>query len=299
MREIHNVLNQLLDQNPALHAAWFDDPQNPSALHVVSSIEPTSQILLLPTNLRNLELHQHLSQRINTLRTPATGARATNANQVCQNEPISLGTQIQPHGANWLGTAGAPVSFLDADNRICWGILSNWHVLADGGMQIGRTAHQPDTTKPAIGRLARWAQPLPDEDNLIDAALADCLIDGNHTIADTILGVGIIGPQPRDATIDLEVIKSGRTTGVTLGTCIGTAAAVSVSYGTFTARFIDQDIFAADSGSFSAPGDSGSAILDRANWSLTSLLFAGSDTITVGNPIRHVTQAMSLLFPFN
>lgn len=299
MKDTEIMLQTILRENPAVHAAWFDDIDDPHTLTLATRHGFAARNLTLPRDLARVAVRTIPTRPLETLRAPALGARAANPNQQCQNEPIHLGCQIQPSGANWLGTAGAPVSFTDTKGKRCWGFLTNWHVLADGDQRIGRPAHQPDTNRPAIGHLARWSEVKDDEQNLVDCAVADCIINGLHTISNRILDIGEIGSTPLNARIGLAVAKAGRTTGLTTGTCIGTAAAVSVGYGDFTARFIDQDIFTADSGEFSAPGDSGSMIVGRSCKCPTALLFAGSDTITIGNPIRHVAATMSLIFPFN
>jgi len=293
------MLNEILDNNPHAVAAWFNDPHDPTDLTVITTDNSEASSLNLPLLARKMRLRRGQSTPINILRAYPTSGPALNQQQECQNEPIKLGTQIQPSGANWVGTAGAPVSFTDTHSNRCWGILSNWHVLADGDERLGRTAHQPDTARTAIANLTRWSSVSPTEENLVDCAVADSLTNGRHTIANEILEIGRPSYSILNATIGLNVKKCGRTTGLTFGHCIGTDAAISVGYEDFTARFTSQDVFAADSDTFSAPGDSGSLILGAGCNCPTALLFAGSDTLTIGNPMRLVAQAMSLIFPFN
>lgn len=86
------------------------------------------------------------------------------------------------------------------------------------------------------------------------------------------------------------VQKSGRTTGVTVDEVIGLDAAVDVSYGSDgTGRFVDQIIC----GPMSAGGDSGSVVYDAAGNAI-GLLFAGSDTITILNPIQDVFTLLGI-----
>lgn len=88
-----------------------------------------------------------------------------------------------------------------------------------------------------------------------------------------------------------RVIKSGRTTGITIGTVIDTAGVVTVSYPPNTAIFenqvIIQKVNEGDSEQFSAGGDSGSGIYlceeFKSTGKLGATLFAGSDTSTIAN----------------
>lgn len=293
------MLNDILERNPQIVAAWFDDPDNPNALTILTHDNPTARRLDIPADCRRFTIHRRSSPGINILRAPATHAQATNANQACQNEPIQLGTQIQPSGASWVGTAGAPVSWITGDGNRHWGILSNYHVMAMGIERVGHAQHQPDDRRPACATLTAWTNVGPDHNNLVDAAIADALIDGRHTIAPTILDIGELTPGHIDARVNLPVVKAGRTTGTTTGKCIATGAAISVGYGEFTARFIDQDVFEGDSASFSAAGDSGSLIVSIEKRQPVALLFAGSTDITIGNPFRYVRDALGLQKSFN
>src|SRR6267142_3802954 len=80
---------------------------------------------------------------------------------------------------------------------------------------------------------------------------------------------------------------------VTCSKVIGVATTVSVQYHTtcgssttFSVNYTNQVQIA--SGSFSAEGDSGSLVVSVANADPVALLYAGSDTDTVGNPVGDV-----------
>lgn len=299
MKDQQQLLFELLQKNPQIHVASIQPAHTRDELHL--SIDPNASItpLTFPKQIRDHQLKLFKTHPLHTLITPVTTTDFLHTHQRCQDEPIELGTQIQPFGASWVGTAGCPVQWLDRHDRPHWGILSNWHVMAHRYEQRYYPQHQPDSRAPAIANLAAWSPPLTDAPNLIDAAIADSAIDGSHTISDKLLGIGQIGPAPINATVGLQVSKSGRTTGVTHATCTATGAAVRVAYPDFEAIFVDQDIYQSPGPSFSDPGDSGSIILESNSKSPASLLFAGNGALTIGNPIRHVTQTMRLVYPFN
>jgi hypothetical protein len=299
MKDPIAVLTQFLTANPTVQAAWFDDNREPRKLNVRQLSNPKPAALKLTKELSTLDMTIRYTGKINILRLTVDEGPFMPQFQGCQNEPVQLGTQIQPDRANWLGTAGAPVCWLGQADQLHWGFLSNWHVLADGDERIGRTCHQPNNAYPPLGKLAEWSGPDPDDVMHIDAAIADALIDGKHTIANSILSIGEPAIAPVDAAIGMAVTKAGRTTGRTYGKCIGVGASVRVGYGDFDALFEDQDVYEGESGQFSAAGDSGSMILSHQSHAMTSLLFAGSSEITIGNPLRYVVDAFGLVFPFS
>lgn len=299
MQKPHVQLAALLRNNPSIAVAYYDDVHDPKTLTLHVTNPTDVSLLRFPPKLQTLNLQLRLTSPIKILRCPVTQPEAANENQICQDEPIELGTQIQPQGANWLGTAGSPVKWLDSARNPHWGLLSNWHVLADGDQRVGRTCHQPTAGRGSVATLSKWSGPDPDGESLIDAALADALVDGRHTIGRQIIGLGDIGPSPLDASVGLGVAKSGRTTGLTRGRCTAVGASVRVGYGDFTAVLSDQDVFESDSEQFSAAGDSGSLIVEPIANRPVSLLFAGGGNLTIGNAIRHVVAAFNLVFPFN
>jgi hypothetical protein len=122
--------------------------------------------------------------------------------------------------------------------------------------------------------------------NRVDAALARPVEPGQFSAE--ILEIGI--PKGvRAATLGTPVQKSGRTTGLTHGQIIQVAVTTQVGYGGRMATFTDQLM----AGAMSAPGDSGSAILDEERY-VVGLLFAGSETVTIINPIQAVIDALGI-----
>ena len=127
---------------------------------------------------------------------------------------------------------------------------------------------------------------LPDV-NLVDAAIAKPLSDS--LVEKNILDVG----EPRgvrDAFLGMWVKKSGRTTGVTDGTITQIDVTAQVSYGLDRVATFENQLVATG---MSAGGDSGSAVLEANNY-VVGLLFAGSDAVTLINPIQAVLDALSV-----
>lgn len=125
--------------------------------------------------------------------------------------------------------------------------------------------------------------------NRIDAALALTTPDDLST-ATPDGGYGSPRSRTAEATLGLEVQKFGRTTGHTQGRVTGIHATIDVSYRGGTARFEEQIVVSGDG--FSTGGDSGSMIVTRGvllgDRRPVGLLFAGSRTSTIANPIGAV-----------
>ena len=130
---------------------------------------------------------------------------------------------------------------------------------------------------------------IMQEGNLVDCALASPL--NYDLITEEILGIGPVNGTIL-ASLGMPVTKSGRTTGVTKGTIQVIAATVMVGYGSKTAKFEDQII----TDFMSKGGDSGSLLLDSDTHKAVGLLFAGSDQVTIYNPIQHVMDKLDIIF---
>ncbi|MGB9802910.1 hypothetical protein [Desulfofundulus sp.] len=125
--------------------------------------------------------------------------------------------------------------------------------------------------------------------NIIDAAVARP--DSPDIIDGEILEIGKVEGVAR-ATPGQEVMKSGRTSGVTEGsvTAVGVTLEVEIGNnekGWFTDQVVTDMI--------SRPGDSGSLVLDHEKRAV-GLLFAGSEKYTVFNRIEHVLSRLEVEF---
>lgn len=289
-------LNTLLHRHPEIDLAYFDDSTIPATLHIFLDGLPGAKTPALKASLPHNPHVYHASPGFRTLIAPALPTYALSEWTTCQNEPIKLGTQLQPKGAPWVGTAGAPARWTDKAGVKHWGILSNWHVMSMGEYAAGHAQHQPDDTRPACAHLSEIAAVSPTGDNELDAALADSLINGKHSTAFELLGLGSLAEINTPARAGLNVTKVGRTTGQTNAVCKATNACVRVGYGDFTANFCGQDIYQHGSTPFSAAGDSGSLIVTAAQHSPVSLLFAGGGDLTIGNPIAKLVSKFNLFF---
>jgi len=189
-------------------------------------------------------------------------------------------------------------------------ILSNNHVLANATSGRDRRARRGDpiyqpgpydggSHRDRLATLYRYVPlalyradrgfPGNGRDNLVDAALARPLSPA--ALDPEILGIGPV-EGAGEATLGLEVQKSGRTTGLTRGRVITLHATVRVHYdagrmGQFTGQVITT--------AMSEGGDSGSLVLDRDRRAV-GLLFAGSSQVTVASPIQTVLDLLSASF---
>jgi len=196
------------------------------------------------------------------------------------------------------GTIGARVS--DGSRTFA---LSNNHVFAnrndasqgDDILQPGRVDGGTDSAN-SIGTLhdfekLRFCKVLTCPNNRLDAAIALTSADnlGTSTPAD---GYGEPRTNSTAATLGQAVQKYGRTTGLTTGLVSGINATINVNYNTGTARFVDQILIS--DGRFSQGGDSGSLVVTqsrgRNDRRPVGLLFAGSTTHTIANPIDLVLE---------
>jgi hypothetical protein len=226
-----------------------------------------------------------------------------------QVRPIKLGTSGGNAGdlANGYCCSGTLGSLVQKGGA--YYILSNTHVFAGdstpGGngsvSEAGDAVNQPgliDVACQTIGtdyvaNLSDWA-PLGSDAN-VDAAIAQIQAGAVDTTG-AILGIGTISSTPAPAAINQKVKKSGRTTGTTSSTVSGLNATINVGYSdecagdSFTAQFTGQILVSNRGSRFLAGGDSGSLMVENVstNPRPVGLLYAGSSSIAVANPIQDV-----------
>ncbi len=240
-------------------------------------------------------------------------------NQAAQNLPIALGTS----GSNiddksGIYCCGGTLGSLLIRNGSYY-ILSNNHVLARSDLAAqGEPISQPgliDTNCSTAGtqtvaNLTSFVN-LETASTNVDAAIA-LIVPGAVDLAGNILSLGATatgstpdsGPPHQGmgiaAFIGQSVAKSGRTSGLTCGSVAVTNLSTSVTYPrpcngntSFTANYTHQIAVSGGSASFSFQGDSGSLIVDEQTADPVALLYGGSDTDSVGNPVGDVLAALT------
>lgn len=234
-----------------------------------------------------------------------------------QTPPIQLGTSggwryDLANGYCCGGTLGSLVSIGGVPH-----ILSNWHVFAmdtvDGDNKgiatVGDPIIQPgliDVSCNAgsaqnVATLALFPAPNAADGNVnVDAAVA-AVVPGMVDLSGAILEIGAPSATTVAAALGQAVKKSGRTSGLTTSKVSGLNATVSVSYEdecagstAFTKSYTGQVLVANRANKFLRGGDSGSLMVENVAKEPrpVGLLFAGSNTIAVANPIDEVLSAL-------
>ena len=245
----------------------------------------------------------------------------SNPNQNAQSTPIKLGTSGgNSHDSSVQGKVisccSGTLGSLVQRNGTQY-ILSNNHVLARSDIaSIGDPITQPGLIDAScsvagtitVANLSQFVN-LETSGTNVDAALAQ-VAAGAVDPTGSILSLGATAtgntadPGPPHAgtgiaaSIGEGVAKSGRSSGLTCSTvgAIGVTATVSYQKGcgtgaTYNVQYTNQ--VSVTGGSFSAEGDSGSLIVDRNTADPVALLYAGSSTDAVGNPVSDVLNALA------
>jgi hypothetical protein len=245
---------------------------------------------------------------------------ASNANQQAQTIPVKLGssggnTNDSSTQGKLVYCCGGTLGALVERNGSYY-ILSNNHVLArsdsasvgDAIIQPGRIDTNCSTTgTTTVANLSQFVN-LETAGANVDAALGQ-IVSGTVDTSGNILSLGATatggiadaGPPHAGngiiASVNEAVAKSGRTTGLTCSTVSAKEITTTVSYqkgchtgATFSVTYSGQISVAG--GSFSSSGDSGSLIVDQNTSDPVALLYGGSDTDTVGNPVADVLSAL-------
>jgi len=287
---------QIMLDNPSVNLVYNSNSLG-AGMFTIQTTKPIPRSSLnLPADVDPKRCHMVQAKPFTTLELPTDRLGPLSSYTNCQDEPIKLGTQIQPKGAPWVGTAGCPVSWTDPQGKKHWGILSNWHVFTGGQYGVGHGQHQPSDDRPACAYLSAATPVNATEPNTTDAAIADAFVNGFHTIDWFILNNGPLNPWITDALVGNTFRKIGRTTGLTHARCTAIDATARVGYGNFEALFVGQDVFTDMNGPFSAAGDSGSCIICDCDDGPSALLFAGGGNQTIGNPMRLVAEKLRLQF---
>jgi len=215
----------------------------------------------------------------------------------------SIGVRSEVEDDVVVGTIGAIVNVRGAPH-----ILGNNHVLAgENRFVLGTEILQPGLLDYAeaepIARLSNFEPLRSDTPNMMDCAIAEVL-EPNDVNPTFLPGVGpLAGSASAQVLQDLQVEKTGRSTGHTTGRIVDMNFDGQVEYETGTFVFRNQLLVEGDRAGrlhrllnrpwteFSEHGDSGAVVVDRQHKLAVGLLFAGSRNFSIVTPIDRILGA--------
>lgn len=284
-------------------ATTVDANGNPAVMMLVTSEKARGSA---PKDLEGVPVEVVLTDRIVAMKGGGGGGVSHTAKQT---PPIQLGTSggWRYDLANGYCCAGTLGSLVQKGGTQY--VMSNYHVLeadiVNGGnsrvAQTGDPVIQPGlidvncnaANAQNVATLS-GVKSLPGSN--VDAAFA-AVTPGMVRTDGAILEVGTISSSTVGASVNQLVKKSGRTTGLSRSYVSGLNATISVAYenecaggSAFTKTFTGQILVSNRRSKFLAGGDSGSLMVEdvTTNPRAVGLLFAGSNTIAVANPIGQV-----------
>jgi hypothetical protein len=265
----------------------------------------------LPRALRGVGVQVELTEKFRAMAKPGSGGVSHTAKQT---PPIQLGTSggwryDLANGFCCGGTLGSLVLIGGQQH-----ILSNYHVLeadivSGGNSRVAQTGDP--VIQPALIDINCNAANGQDvatlvKKNALPGSNVDCAVaavtTGMVRSDGAILEIGTISSQTIAASLSQPVKKSGRTTGLTRSKVSGLNATISVTYenecagGTaFTKTFTGQIVISNKGSRFLAGGDSGSLMVEdiATNPRAVGLLYAGSSSTAIANPIGHVLSFLN------
>jgi len=291
-------------------ATTLDDHGQPAIMILVTSQKAMDAA---PHSIDGIATRVVLTDPIVAMKGPPGGGGGGGGGGVShtaiQTPPIQLGTSggwryDLANGYCCGGTLGSLIQ-VGGQKRI----LSNYHVfeadiVSGGNNRVASTGDyiiQPGLID--VGCNAGNAQNVATlvKTSSLPGSNVDCssanIISGMVDASGAILEVGTLSSATVAASVGQKVKKSGRTTGLSRSSVDGLNATVSVSYenecagGTaFTKTYSGQIIIKNRGSKFLAGGDSGSLMVEDVsnNPRAVGLLFAGSSTLAVANPIDEV-----------
>jgi hypothetical protein len=281
--------------------AQDDDGEVAMVIYVnLEGKNPGETVRNLPTSIAGARVTVEVTEPFRAMAKPSP--KPTVSHTAKQTPPIQLGTSggwgnDLANGYCCGGTLGSLVKIGEVQY-----VLSNYHVL-EAHAEPGDLSSVIQPALIDVSCNAASAQAVATRTGIkslpgsnVDAAIAQ-VIPYMVSTNGSILEIGTISASTIGAFINQAVKKSGRTTKLTRSKVSGLNATVSVAYDNecaggeaFTKTFTGQIIVANRGSRFLAGGDSGSLMVEdvATNPRAVGLLFAGSSTLAVANPIGQV-----------
>jgi hypothetical protein len=303
------VTPSLMQQPEVLGTAVGVDANESPTLVVFVDRDATNAgevIRNLPREHRGIGIQVRLTDKFRAFRGHGGGGVSHTA---IQTPPIQLGTsggwsKDLANGYCCGGTLGSLVQIGSTQY-----ILSNYHVfesdIVSGGNNTVATTGDPiiqpglidvNCTASNAQTVATLVKKSSLPNSNVDCSIGK-VVSGKVRTDGAILEIGTISHSTVGASINQAVKKSGRTTGLTHSSVSGLNATIRVTYdnecagGTaFTKTFTGQIVIANRGSNFLNSGDSGSLMVEdvATNPRAVGLLFAGSSTDAIANPINQV-----------
>jgi len=267
---------------------------------------------LYPVSLDGIQVETEVIGVIHAMKGPPGGGGGGGggvSHTAIQTPPIQLGTSggwryDLANGYCCGGTLGSLIHIGSTQY-----VLSNYHVfrsdIVSGGNNRVATNGDP-IIQPGLIDISCHANNAQNVATLagsaslpgsnVDAAIAQ-VISGQVRTDGSILEIGTLSASTVAASLNQGVKKSGRTTGLSRSSISGLNASVSVAYdnecaggAAFTKTYTGQIVINNKGSKFLAGGDSGSLMVEdvSSNPRAVGLLFAGSSSAAIANPINEV-----------
>lgn len=206
-----------------------------------------------------------------------------------------LRTRSRPVRGGWsvghVSVTGGTLGCLVKSDDGSLHVLSAGFVLAPPGATAGDAIIQPalvDGGRDPDDRVAVLSRYFRPADNGMDAAIAT-LVD-NSVASGEIEGVGYLSGVA-DPVMDAEVVKVGRTTGLTVGKITKVATSVTVGYGPELGKQTLRGVFLINR--MSSGGDGGAVVVDGQRRAI-GLLIGGGTGHSIALPIRPILKAFEV-----
>lgn len=278
---------------------------------VLVFVKEAKHAMAIPPALDNIATSVEVTGEIHAFKV-APGASGSVSHTAKQTAPIKLGTsggwsKDLANGYCCGGTLGSLIT-----NGASQYVLSNYHVFQSdivlGGNNTIAAAGDPviqpglidvncnAASAQVVATLSSLSFPASLPNSNVDASIAQ-VVPGMVSPTGEILEIGTLSKSTVAAALKKTVKKSGRTSKLTRSYISGLNGTINVVYdnecagGTaFTKTFTGQIIVSNRSQTFLRAGDSGSLLVEDVTTKprAIGLLYAGSNTLAVANPINEV-----------
>lgn len=292
--DIKETAEKMLMDIPGVYGVGLGR-NSPEKINVYLKSECPKITCNIPEEIGGVKVNKIVTGKITSLAQMPQGQ--TVIDRVARERPYYGGMSVSTRTTT-AGTLG--IKCYDAITREPL-ILTNNHVGANESSIQAKTASEGEALlQPGvydggiypddkISELVRVIDFDREGENIVDACVHRP--DNPDDFADTVLEIGNV-TEIGEAVIGDTVRKSGRSSGLNESTIVDVSATIKVDYETMKGvTFKNQIVIVPAIG---LGGDSGSAVIRKRDNKAVGLLFAGSDSITLANPMGAVATSLGI-----